>query len=182
MIHVINNYILTFEKILLLFSSKAVSSGTPISLIKLSCPGGRLSQSRKQRWELKFSPAVNTENPSASPRATEAPSVWRWHRRSGQSGPVAERPDAKERRWTQSQGGTSNNAATAQSRGPLPCDLEPQLPKPLRRRRRKDAGQGCRIFSHYLRVFVTKTPSWNCPPRVSSSPCCCETCPEAEQA
>lgn len=28
MIHVLNNYILTFEIILLLFSSKAVSSGT----------------------------------------------------------------------------------------------------------------------------------------------------------
>ena len=44
--------------------------------------------------------------------------------------------------------------------GPLPFDPETQLPKPLRRRRLKDAAQGCSILSHYLRVFVTKTPCW----------------------
>ena len=37
--------------------------------------------------------------------------------------------------------------------GPLPFDPETQLPKPLRRRRLRDIGQGCSIFCHYLHVL-----------------------------
>lgn len=145
-------------------SQKAMSSGTPISLIKLSCPGGRLSQSRKQKWELKFSPAVNMENPSALPRdpvrvTTHIGAPGKVDQSLGTPMPRSacehSLREARRTMWP-----------LPRAAGPLPFDPETQLPKPLRRRRLKDAAQGCSILSHYLRVFVTKTPCWNCPPRV----------------